>query len=54
MTQAVTESEQQLAIGAERVTLVTLTAMVVGSMVGAGVFSLPGRFAVDAGPILSR
>jgi arginine:ornithine antiporter/lysine permease len=32
-----------------KVTLVTLTAMVVGSMVGAGVFSLPARFAGETG-----
>jgi arginine:ornithine antiporter/lysine permease len=31
------------------VTLVTLTMMVVGSMVGAGVFSLPRRFATETG-----
>jgi arginine:ornithine antiporter / lysine permease len=35
--------------GAQRLTLVTLTAMVVGSMVGAGVFSLPRRFATETG-----
>jgi arginine:ornithine antiporter/lysine permease len=35
--------------GVKRVTLVTLTGMVVGSMVGAGVFSLPRRFATEAG-----
>ncbi|WEH38167.1 basic amino acid/polyamine antiporter [Streptomyces sp. AM 2-1-1] len=34
---------------AAKLTLITLTAMVVGSMVGAGVFSLPGRFAVETG-----
>jgi arginine:ornithine antiporter/lysine permease len=34
---------------AHRVTLVTLTAMVVGGMVGAGVFSLPRRFASETG-----
>jgi arginine:ornithine antiporter/lysine permease len=33
----------------QQVTLVTLTAMVVGSMVGAGVFSLPRRFATETG-----
>ncbi|MBO0610317.1 basic amino acid/polyamine antiporter [Myceligenerans salitolerans] len=32
-----------------KVSLPTLTAMVVGSMVGAGVFSLPGRFAQETG-----
>lgn len=34
---------------AAKLTLVTLTAMVVGSMVGAGVFSLPRRFAQETG-----
>lgn len=32
-----------------KVTFITLTAMVVGSMVGAGVFSLPRRFAQETG-----
>ncbi|MCA5894193.1 basic amino acid/polyamine antiporter [Isoptericola sp. NEAU-Y5] len=35
--------------GATKVSLLTLTAMVVGSMVGAGVFSLPSRFAQETG-----
>lgn len=34
---------------AAKLTLPTLTAMVVGSMVGAGVFSLPSRFAAETG-----
>ncbi|MFD6419433.1 basic amino acid/polyamine antiporter [Streptomyces sp. NPDC060194] len=34
---------------AAKLTLVTLTALVVGSMVGAGVFSLPSRFAAETG-----
>lgn len=34
---------------AAKLTLPTLTAMVVGSMVGAGVFSLPARFAEETG-----
>ncbi|WP_411102770.1 basic amino acid/polyamine antiporter [Streptomyces sp. cmx-4-9] len=34
---------------AAKLTLVTLTALVVGSMVGAGVFSLPRRFAQETG-----
>jgi len=33
----------------QKVTLVTLTAMAIGSMVGAGVFSLPSRFAGETG-----
>lgn len=35
--------------GAPKVTLVTLAAMVIGGMVGAGVFSLPRRFATETG-----
>lgn len=35
--------------GTKRVTVATLTAMVIGSMVGAGVFSLPRRFASETG-----
>lgn len=40
---------QQAGEGAAKVGLVTLTAIVVGSMVGAGVFSLPRRFAQETG-----
>lgn len=46
MTQVDTESE---AAPSAKLTLVTLSMMVVGSMVGAGVFSLPRRFAQEAG-----
>ncbi len=35
--------------GPAQLTFVTLTAMVIGSMVGAGVFSLPRRFATETG-----
>jgi len=35
---------------ADKLPLPTLTAMVVGSMVGAGIFNLPGRFATATGP----
>lgn len=35
---------------ADKLPLPTLTAMVVGSMVGAGIFNLPGRFAMATGP----
>jgi len=48
----VTETEattERPAAGAGTVALTTLTAMVVGSMVGAGVFSLPRRFATETG-----
>ncbi len=34
----------------EKVSLQSLTAMVVGSMVGAGIFNLPGRFGAATGP----
>jgi len=34
----------------EKLSLATLTGMVVGSMVGAGIFNLPGRFATATGP----
>ncbi|MFC8596911.1 basic amino acid/polyamine antiporter [Isoptericola sp. NPDC057191] len=37
--------------GTTKVSLLTLTAMVVGSMVGAGVFSLPSRFAAETGVV---
>ena len=40
---------QSTATGAEKLSLPTLAAMVVGSMVGAGVFSLPRRFATETG-----
>lgn len=43
------ESTATAATGAQKLTLPTLTAMVVGSMVGAGVFSLPRRFATETG-----
>ncbi|WP_369244081.1 basic amino acid/polyamine antiporter [Streptomyces sp. R41] len=46
MTQADTETQ---APPAAKLTLLTLTMMVVGSMVGAGVFSLPRRFAQETG-----
>ena len=35
---------------AQKLSLFSLTAMVVGSMVGAGIFNLPGRFATATGP----
>jgi arginine:ornithine antiporter/lysine permease len=35
--------------GAQKLTLLTMATMVVGSMVGAGVFSLPRRFAQETG-----
>lgn len=46
MTQADPEAK---APPAAKLTLLTLTTMVVGSMVGAGVFSLPRRFAQETG-----
>jgi arginine:ornithine antiporter / lysine permease len=41
------QTEARAANGVRRVTVTTLTAMVVGGMVGAGVFSLPRRFATE-------
>jgi arginine:ornithine antiporter/lysine permease len=49
VTESALEVTQQGDDRVKRVTLVTLTAMVVGSMVGAGVFSLPRRFAIETG-----
>lgn len=43
------EPQQAEARPAVKLTLLTLTTMVVGSMVGAGVFSLPRRFAQETG-----
>lgn len=37
-------------VGAKKISLVALTAMVVGSMVGAGIFNLPARFGAATGP----
>src|SRR5688572_28638607 len=45
-TQGETTADTRPAV---KLTLMTLTAMVVGSMVGAGVFSLPRRFADETG-----
>jgi len=42
-----TQTEAKPGNGVQRVTLTTLTGMVVGGMVGAGVFSLPRRFATE-------
>ena len=47
-----TASEQTTATepgAVQKMTLPTLTAMVIGGMVGAGVFSLPARFGVATG-----
>src|SRR5690349_20677613 len=44
-----TAAERTSGPGVQKVTLFTLTAMVVGGMVGAGVFSLPRRFASETG-----
>ncbi len=48
MTHAEPRAESRPAV---KLTLLTLTAMVVGSMVGAGVFSLPRRFAQETGVV---
>lgn len=39
-----------MATHSDKLSLSALTAMVVGSMVGAGIFNLPGRFATATGP----
>jgi arginine:ornithine antiporter / lysine permease len=44
-----TETEQAPATAVAKMSVPTLTAMVVGGMVGAGVFSLPARFGVATG-----
>ena len=49
MSETTSQIGAPAANGVKRVTVVTLTAMVVGSMVGAGVFSLPRRFATETG-----
>jgi arginine:ornithine antiporter/lysine permease len=41
--------QQQAAAPAAKLSMLTMTGMVVGSMVGAGVFSLPRRFAQETG-----
>lgn len=46
---AANESTPTQGPGVQKLPLVTLTAMVVGSMVGAGVFSLPARFSSETG-----
>lgn len=49
MAQAQTTESPRSSPPAAKLTLPTLTAMMVGSMVGAGVFSLPRRFAEETG-----
>ncbi|GGQ11444.1 hypothetical protein GCM10010279_18690 [Streptomyces mutabilis] len=49
MSQATASGTDGEAPPAAKLPLFTLTTMVVGSMVGAGVFSLPGRFAEETG-----
>jgi arginine:ornithine antiporter/lysine permease len=46
---ALSETDQAKTGGVQRVSVTTLTMMVVGGMVGAGVFSLPRRFATETG-----
>src|SRR5215470_14198770 len=47
---ATTASPTASAAAEGKLPLFSLTAMVVGSMVGAGIFNLPGRFATATGP----
>lgn len=49
MTAELTKTEAPAAPPAAKLSLPTMTTMVVGSMVGAGVFSLPRRFAEETG-----
>ncbi|MEU6447144.1 basic amino acid/polyamine antiporter [Streptomyces sp. NPDC046979] len=49
MSQAAASDADGASPPTAKLPLFTLTAMVVGSMVGAGVFSLPGRFAEETG-----
>ncbi|WML84129.1 basic amino acid/polyamine antiporter [Streptomyces sp. VNUA74] len=49
MPQATASDADSASPPTAKLPLLTLTAMVVGSMVGAGVFSLPGRFAEETG-----
>jgi len=49
VTETASPTDAQPADRDKRVSRTTLTAMVVGSMVGAGVFSLPRRFATETG-----
>lgn len=44
-----TDTAQQTAAESDKVSLLTLTAMVVGSMIGSGVFLLPRRFGTETG-----
>src|SRR3954465_14402133 len=44
-----TNTEEQTQPTTQKVSLPTLTAMVVGSMIGSGVFLLPRRFGVETG-----
>lgn len=43
------ETQQEASVPAVKLSMLTMTGMVVGSMVGAGVFSLPRRFAQETG-----
>jgi arginine:ornithine antiporter / lysine permease len=49
MPQAAPSDAERRNPPAAKLPLLTLTAMVVGSMAGAGVFSLPSRFAEETG-----
>jgi arginine:ornithine antiporter/lysine permease len=48
-TENVTETQTVTEPSAAKLSMMTMTMMVVGSMVGAGVFSLPARFAQETG-----
>src|SRR6516162_5969602 len=51
MTSSTASSAPSVAAASQqKLTLFSLTALVIGSMVGAGIFNLPGRFATATGP----
>ena len=50
MTATAASAPSAATASAEKLPLSSLTAMVIGSMVGAGIFNLPGRFATATGP----
>jgi arginine:ornithine antiporter/lysine permease len=50
MTSATTAATPKASVSEGKLPLSSLAAMVIGSMVGAGIFNLPGRFATATGP----
>src|SRR6478752_4225251 len=50
MTATAASAPSAATASSQKLPLTSLTAMVIGSMVGAGIFNLPGRFATATGP----